>query len=142
MNILNKENTKKLLKDFPSLYKQYYWEKTDTCMCWGFDFSDGWFDLIYKLSEDLLKVCPGCQASQVKEKFGGLRFYVDYCNEEGHKLIDKAEKDSYKICEICGKPGKPREDLGWVKTLCLEHYDTFINPLEYRKYRKQKSKEL
>jgi hypothetical protein len=137
---MNQKNTKKLLKDFPNLYKQYYWDKTQTCLCWGFDVLDGWYDLIYKLSEDLMKVSPECECSQCKEKFGFLRYYVDNCNEEGHKLIDEAEKKSGTICEICGKPGKSREDLGWIKTLCLEHYDVFRDPLKYRDYRRSKGK--
>jgi hypothetical protein len=98
--ILNEKNTKKLLKDFPSLYKQYYWDKTQTCLCWGFDVENGWMDLIYKLSEDLMKVSPECECSQCKEKFSRLRYYVDNCNEEGHKLIDEAEKKSKTICEM------------------------------------------
>lgn len=114
---MKKENTEKLLKDFPSLFKQYYWDKMETCMCWGFCISDGWYNLLYKLSTDLMKVNPECEACQVKEKFGGLRFYADHSNEEGNKLINWAEKMSYSICEECGKPGKPN-DKGWIKTLC------------------------
>jgi predicted nucleic acid-binding Zn ribbon protein len=126
--ILNEKNTKKLLKDFPSLYKREN-------LMFGIETDNGWFDLIYKLSQDLMKVCPECEASQAKEKFGSLRYYVDNCNEEGHKLIDEAEEKSATICELCGKSGKLREDLGWVKTLCLEHYDIFRDPLKYRDFR-------
>ena len=117
---MNKENTKKLLNDFPNLYKQFYWDKLNTCMCWGFDCDDGWFDLIYKLSEDIVKVCPECEACQVKEKFGGLRFYTDNGNEEVWNLVREAEEKSFTICEICGKEGKLYTE-GWYKTKCEEH---------------------
>jgi hypothetical protein len=129
--ILNEKNTKKLLKDFPSLYKREN-------LMFGIETDNGWFDLIYKLSLGLTKVSPECECSQCKEKFGSLRYYVYNCNEEGHKLISKAENDSYKICELCGEPGELREDLGWIKTLCLKHYDIFRDPLKYRKYRRSK----
>ena len=132
---MNKENTEKLLKDFPNLYRQYYLPMDQTCMCWGIETSDGWFELIYDLSKKLSKVSPECEASQVKEKFARLRFYVDNCNEEGHKLIDEAERKSGTICEECGKPGKVREDLGWVRTLCDEHYDEKTDPVKILKKR-------
>ena len=120
---MNEKNTKRLLKDFPKLYRQYNLPMTETCMCWGFDCEDGWFDLIYDLSQKLEIVNPECEASQVKEKFGGLRFYTDSCNEEGHKLIREYQAKSYTICEVCGKPGKLREDIGWIRTLCEKHYE-------------------
>lgn len=119
---MNKKNTKKLLKDFPELYKQYYWDPKDTCMCWAFCCDDGWFDLIYELSKKLKRLSPETEAVQVKEKFGGLRFYFDNTTQEGANLIQKAEKMSYNICEMCGKKGKLRNDLPWIQTLCDKHY--------------------
>jgi hypothetical protein len=59
------------------------------------------------------------KAVQVKEKFGGLRFYMTYYVEEIEKLIDEAESKSYQTCERCGAPGKSREG-GWILTLCDE----------------------
>jgi NADH pyrophosphatase NudC (nudix superfamily) len=55
--------------------------------------------------------------TQIKEKFGGLRFYYDGGNDKVFKLTSKAENKSYKICESCGKPGKPNGE-GWIVTLC------------------------
>ena len=59
---------------------------------------------------------------QVKEKFGGLRFYVNSATEEMYRLISEAESQSYEICEECGKPGTLSQKIkgGWMKTLCLE----------------------
>jgi len=117
---MNKEHTEKLLKDFPDLYKQYYWPMQQTCMCWGFDISDGWFKLIYDLSKNIVKINPKCEACQVKEKFGGLRFYVDHGDEVTHNLISQAEDDSLKICEVCGLPGE-LNDIGWMSVKCEMH---------------------
>lgn len=57
------------------------------------------------------------RAIQVKEKFGGLRFYMAHGNDEIYNLIEEAESLSYKTCEGCGAPGKARPG-SWVKVLC------------------------
>jgi hypothetical protein len=62
---------------------------------------------------------------QVKEKFGELRiYYTDYSNDPDYVsgVIDFAENMSVHICEECGKPGKTRGDLSWMRTLCEGHY--------------------
>ena len=61
-------------------------------------------------------------ASQVKEKFGGLRFYVDRATKEHHEVIDFAERMSYHICEECGSMKDVQTwEMGWLTTLCKEH---------------------
>lgn len=61
-------------------------------------------------------------ASQVKEKFGGLRFYVECASKEQHEVIDFAERMSYYICEECGSMKDVQNwNLGWVATLCKDH---------------------
>jgi hypothetical protein len=56
-------------------------------------------------------------ASQVKEKFGTLRFYMTSENEEMSKAIGEAERESARTCETCGAEGMPR-DMGWITVLC------------------------
>ena len=63
-------------------------------------------------------------ASQVKEKFGGLRFYVDRAIEKHYHYIHFAESMSYRTCEECGVPGKYYTE-GWHRTLCLKHAEEF-----------------
>ena len=58
--------------------------------------------------------------AQIKEKFGGLRFYYDGGDDEIRGMVSMAESWASKTCETCGKPGHQRSD-GWVKTLCDEH---------------------
>lgn len=41
---------------------------------------------------------------QVKEKYGGLRWYDSGGTEETEKIIDKYERLSYRTCVNCGKP--------------------------------------
>ena len=60
------------------------------------------------------------RAVQVKEKFGGLCFYVDRTEDDHWQLIRFAECLSLKTCEECGKRGKLRK-LGWLQSLCNKH---------------------
>ena len=45
---------------------------------------------------------PRIVARQVKEKFGGLRFYVQACADGQQGMIALAEAMSYRICDVCG----------------------------------------
>lgn len=118
---MKKELQDKLYKDFPNLYAQKDLDMTKTAMCWGICCGNGWYDIIRDLSEKLEPF--GVQAVQVKEKFGGLRFYLaGYPKEDDAykvvmKAVREAEEASYKTCELCGAPGKSR-DGGWVRVLC------------------------
>ena len=83
---------------------------------------DGWVPLLDKLLEELclLGLDPSKDIAQIKEKFGGLRFYLDVQPNGAEDLIRKAEIESYSICEVCGAPGCLM-DGGWLKTLCEKH---------------------
>jgi len=83
----------------------------------------GWHPLITTLIKDLEKLGWDGQVCQVKEKFGGLRFYIGAKSDEIQLRIAEAEKQSYKICEICGEPGTLVK-LGWLMTRCPEHSKT------------------
>lgn len=74
-----------------------------------------------KLLEEIYEILPeGAYILQIKEKFGGLRFYVENVPESVQEFIWEKENESGSICEVCGKEGQPR-DGGWIKTLCDEH---------------------
>lgn len=59
-------------------------------------------------------------AVQVKEKFGGLRFYADNITPELDGYIRFAELLASNTCEVCGERGKRRTG-GWIRTLCNKH---------------------
>ena len=86
-----------------------------------FGVEDGWNQLIHDLVEELIQSGWDKKISQVKEKFGGLRFYIENGNIEFNKIISKYENLSYAICETCGKPGEIDKSKGWLKTVCEEH---------------------
>lgn len=86
--------------------------------------SDGWHPLLEELIEKLNILCENMnvQVTQIKEKFGGLRFYADGLTEEGWKLVEEYERKAYHVCEKCGEDGKYRDALSWKQTLCDTHY--------------------
>jgi hypothetical protein len=57
---------------------------------------------------------------QIKEKFGGLRFYYSGGDEKIQGMVRMAEAWADRHCEECGKPGQKRSG-GWIRTLCDEH---------------------
>jgi len=125
---MRKELEQKLVERWPTWFNTGG-DVRDTAMSRGFAHDDGWFDIVWRLCEDLEpRVAQFEQAGgqkfevlQVKEKFGGLRFYVN-CRKEGaiRQCIGAAAQESFHTCEVCGQPGTLRED-GLIKTLCDEH---------------------
>lgn len=59
-------------------------------------------------------------ANQVKEKYGGLRFYMNKSTDEIRQAIQDAKAESVSTCETCGRSGKLR-DAGWWFVACDEH---------------------
>ena len=92
-----------------------------------FQVSLGWNLIIKNLIQDLIKLGWNKEVIQVKEKFGGLRFYINEGTDEIHQRIGQAELESMKTCEITGKLGKIRTDIGWHRTLCDEEYERIIS---------------
>lgn len=112
---MSPENTRRLYAAFPRLYAGRNRSITESMMPFGFECDDGWFDLVWRLSEKLEPL--GVEAMQVKEKYGALCFYVGSAPHEAFDLIDAAEAESTRTCERCGAVGKTR-DAGWIWTLC------------------------
>jgi len=78
---MKKEYELQLVEKFPIIFKDYGGDMRETCMHWGMECGDGWYSLIYSLCADITSLIGDknikVTAVQVKEKFGGLRFYYD-----------------------------------------------------------------
>lgn len=84
----------------------------------------GWHGLVDKVYDELEKHSDlDLYVLDVKEKFGVLNISVSGITESLLCFIDKVEKESSTICEICGEPGSTRYDLSWYLTLCDKHYN-------------------
>lgn len=124
--VMDRAKVDQLQKEFPQLFQDLWGDKRVTCMSWGLEVQDGWYDLIHKLCVDLMALEPGpdFKAEQVKEKFGGLRFYVSgYPEDEAkwkkiNEVISAVEKESFGICEMCGTTEGIEVKGGWVKAFC------------------------
>ena len=87
---------------------------------------DGWGDLLDVLCGSIQSYIdthdqiPQVEALQIKEKFGGLRFYCNGGNEYINGMIRLAEELSYKICDVCGNKGEPNI-ASYISTRCKEH---------------------
>lgn len=57
---------------------------------------------------------------QIKEKFGGLRFYYSGGDDYINGLVRMAESWADESCETCGNKGTRRSG-GWIRTLCDAH---------------------
>lgn len=133
-----------LCNKYPDIFRDRHGDETQTAMVWGFECGDGWFDIIDNLCASLSVIAKmsGIKviATQVKEKFGALRFYyetyhdsVESLSEEECKLVNKlikltvdfAEGETERTCEMCGGNNKRHEKTtvsinGWIYNLC-EH---------------------
>lgn len=179
---MNAELDKQLCDKYPKIFSDRYADMKTTAMCWGFECSEGWYNIIdhlcsniqghinwreksrtkdiefnaalekalagdkstlvayytngnepnewtlHRVESDIASgvfrtvepEIPQVVAEQVKEKFGGLRFYYRGGDEYIEGLVAMAESMSYVTCEVCGSPGK-RNSGGWIRTLCGEH---------------------
>ena len=96
----------------------------------GFAISEGWWLIIERLCANIQhhlnwknkesEVVPQVVVRQIKEKFGGLRFYYDGGDDEITGMVRMAESWAGNTCETCGNKGELRSG-GWIRTLCDKH---------------------
>ena len=124
---MRQELDKLLCEKYPKMMVNRNLPMTETCMCWGFDCGDGWYNILNQLMGNIQhhidwknrngEVVPQVTLDQVKEKFGTLRFYYTGGDEYIHGMVAMAEAMSGVTCEGCGNVGE-RKGGGWVHTYC------------------------
>ncbi len=134
---MRKELDEQLVAKYPLIFKNRHGDMKETLMCWGFECGDGWYQILDSLCDQIqhytdwnnqnfekgykqYKQVPQVVAVQVKEKFGGLRFYYDGGDDHISGMVRMAESWAANSCEECGAPGKTRHG-GWIRTLCDAH---------------------
>lgn len=141
---MKQELDKLLCEKYPKMMVNRNKPMQETCMCWGFDCGDGWFNILDQLMDNIQhhidwrndqrkrllennkyvhpipQEVPQVILDQVKEKFGTLRFYYTGGDDEISAMVRMAESMSGVTCEECGNPGE-RRGGGWVVTLCETH---------------------
>ena len=133
---MREELDKQLCEKYPKIFRDRYAPMTETCMCWGLEVGDGWYQIIDSLCNQIQHHvdwkqeqkekygrgdgCSQVVADQVKEKFGGLRFYYHGGDDVVDGMVRMAESWAAHTCEVCGNVGSTRGG-GWIRTLCNEH---------------------
>ena len=115
---------KQMEERFPKMFSQPYG---------GFAVGEGWWPILESLcsniqhyldwinkNHDAHPVVEQVVVAQIKEKFGGLRFYYDGGDDRVYGMVRMAESWAAHTCETCGAPGKSRDGV-WIKTLCDHH---------------------
>jgi hypothetical protein len=89
-----------------------------------FECGEGWVHLLGAIFSWLEEIAPDHEwaPSQIKTKYGGLRFYYyGELTEIGEEIMEAAEHLSEYVCETCGAPGRLRSRQGWWTTCCAYH---------------------
>jgi hypothetical protein len=115
---------KRMEEKYPKMFAEPYG---------GFAVGPGWWPIIESLCANIQShtdwwnknretrpVVEQVIVEQIKEKFGGLRFYYQGGDDQISGMVRMAEEWAARHCEECGKPGKSRSG-GWIRTLCDEH---------------------
>ena len=83
---------------------------------WRIAFGD---QMVEELNQELVTggFVNDYRITQIKEKYGGLRWYDNGNTKEGYNIINKYESLSRRTCICCGKPAK-YITLGWISPFC------------------------
>lgn len=108
-------------KSYPKMFQGKYG---------GFAVGKGWYPILERLCKNIQQhiewknrteqVVPQVVVEQIKEKFGGLRFYYQGGDDNVAGMVRMAEAWADIACEDCGGIGK-RRGGGWIRTLCDTH---------------------
>jgi len=122
------EKFEEYLIEIGGLENGFYPDREPIKSRWVCSVDDGWLQIIHDCIAELIAAGWNRETTQIKEKFGGLRFYINSGSDEIHEIISKYEDLSYETCEVCGEVGELRKDCGWndglwYKTMCDKHYN-------------------
>lgn len=132
MNSYNVDfETNKLKLNLKAYSEEFDYFDDKTCFSlFGIECDKGWYGLINTIIEKIIDYNSShiqkIEITQIKEKYGGLRFYITFGTDEIYDLIDECEDESYNICEICGSKENVFQTDGWIKTICKKCYENEI----------------
>ena len=126
--MMSPDNVKYLRDNHPNLFLRIV----------SIDVSDGWFNLlkatlstiaweINNLPEELKS---SIHLTQIKEKFGGIRIYLNHTTPHINGVIALASTLSSITCEECGLPGSQRNIKGWICTACESCYNKKLSKVK------------
>jgi hypothetical protein len=114
---MRKELDDALCRRYPTLYQKR--SNNESLMHYGFSCGDGWYHIIDVISHLLTEHNQDITASQIKEKFGKLRFsYAGAHDDYSRGVTTIAEQVSGITCEGCGATSQARRFGGYISTMC------------------------
>ena len=123
---MNSDLEKSLINKYPELFQSYGGDPKETCMAWGCECDDGWYDLIDSLCAYIAAICnhkmmvsykdgyvkteqeeqtglknehidpPKVKFQQIKEKFAGLRIYFSMYHDISDEEYAKLDEQDYQ----------------------------------------------
>lgn len=133
MNLeITSEEKEQLMKEYPFLRNGNY--------CWFDSIPSGWRKIVKnklpKIKNRLIEInkLDTYKISDIKEKWGFLRWYDNSSDEIIISLIGELEKESEHTCIICGNVAK-WISLGWISPYCddCKNYLMKKMPEDYNK---------
>jgi hypothetical protein len=114
---------KQMEERFPKMFAEPYG---------GFACGEGWWPILTNLCANIQhhldwknkksEVVPQVTVAQIKEKFGGLRFYYSGGDDTIDGMVRMAEAWAGNTCEDCGAPAT-KQTTGWIKNVCDKHFE-------------------
>jgi hypothetical protein len=125
---MREELDAKLVAKYPELYRNRFAPMTQTCMCWGFDCGDGWYEIIDALSFAL--------TSQYQNAKKDVKFWTEHLGKTvwsdrvgTQEDIDKAVK---KLEETpCPVADQVKEKFGTLRFYVSGATDRHYNYIEF-----------
>lgn len=128
---MKKMTTENLIQKYPKIFEQY--EGNPGMVNW-YGVPQGWLSIIDLLCGSIQNYIDGSSVwskeqekfvsppqvtcVQMKEKYGGLRFYTNGHNDIVEGMIQMAEYLCDNTCQDCGSTEDVGTTKGWVSTLC------------------------
>jgi hypothetical protein len=117
---------KRLTEKYPAMFSKPFG---------GFAIGKGWWPIIEALCANIQShtdwwnknretrpVVEQVVVAQIKEKFGGLRFYYDGGDDKIQGMVRMAEAWADAVCEDCGAPAT-KKTTGWIRNVCDKHFE-------------------
>lgn len=122
---VDKETLLKLIEELSIKFKEEIHRIKYPFELFGIECSYGWYGLILPLYFAIQEYNDNkpeeerIYIDQIKEKFGGLRFYISNAPKEYQDWADRIEEESYKVCETCGSvTNVTTKGRNWITTQC------------------------
>lgn len=127
---MKKITTKEIIAKYPKIFQDYV---GNPGQC-NWDVPDGWLPIIDTMCGAMQNYIdnvrrysngfsgpqspPQVTCTQMKEKFGGLRFYTNGGDDEIEGMIKMAEYMCDNTCEVCGTHENLGYTTGWISVRC------------------------